>query len=743
MPNQIQVLILEDSQDDAEQLARILTRAGFEPLCQQVETEREYLQALRPELDLILADYNLPWYNARLALDRLKERELDVPFIVVSGAISEEDAVECMRYGASDYLLKDRLARLGQAVTQALEQRRLRAEKRRAEDRYRRIVETANEGIWLVDAAGLTEYVNVRMAEMLDYTVAEMLGRPASDFVTAAEPSDNSPISADAFPAGAFPAGALPVDAFPEGAFPAGAFPVGAFPFCPIPNQESSEGAEPGSERLPDGALIPFEARCLRKDGARVAVLIATRSRVDDKGLEGGALAMVTDITVRVQAEREILRRNRELGALNAIAAASSSSLNLPDLFATVEGCIATQPDVAAGLLLLYDEPSGKLYLRREWNLPAMLAQRWREAPECIPHSVRIIRHLEAILMPEMDWSAALSGLGARACRKELQNWRSCIEAPLTANGRPQGIVMLFSRAPAEFTAAHLAFYTAVGQQVGVAVYNARLFEQLRSAHNGLRRLSRKLVEVQDAERRHLARELHDEVGQTLTGLKLMLETATRLPPADKERRIEAVRELVSDLTGRVRRLSRDLRPALLDDAGLIPALQALIDRYSYQTGVRVDLEHRLSHSRRFAVAIETVCYRIVQEALTNTARHGSTQAASVLVWTEGDRLCVQVEDSGVGFDPGLAIVSTESSGLAGMQERVVLLGGELTIDSRPGSGTRVLALLPAFPEPEAISRMGPRTGRAEFSAPRKQSSSRGSVGPGGSAPGSDPSQPG
>ncbi len=131
----LRVLILEDREDDAELMLQELRRAGFDPQWLRVETESDYLAHLDPELGVILADYSLPHFNAHRALQLLQKRGLDIPFIIVSGCIGEESAVECMKNGAADYLLKDRLARLGQAVRQALDQKRLHEEKQHAEER--------------------------------------------------------------------------------------------------------------------------------------------------------------------------------------------------------------------------------------------------------------------------------------------------------------------------------------------------------------------------------------------------------------------------------------------------------------------------------------------------------------------------------------------------------------------------------------------------------------------------------
>src|SRR6266446_5326884 len=134
MKTPLHALILEDHPDDAELMVIELERAGFTPTWRRVETQAEYQTQLSQHYDIILSDYTLPQFNAPGALEILQQRELDIPFIVVTGSISEEVAVECMKQGASDYLLKDRLSRLGLAVAQALERKGLRDEKRRAEE---------------------------------------------------------------------------------------------------------------------------------------------------------------------------------------------------------------------------------------------------------------------------------------------------------------------------------------------------------------------------------------------------------------------------------------------------------------------------------------------------------------------------------------------------------------------------------------------------------------------------------
>ncbi|MEP7339177.1 MAG: response regulator [Acidobacteriota bacterium] len=227
---------------------------------------------------------------------------------------------------------------------------------------------------------------------------------------------------------------------------------------------------------------------------------------------------------------------------------------------------------------------------------------------------------------------------------------------------------------------------------------NALLSEQIverRRAEEELRRLSHRLVEVQESERRNIARELHDEIGQLLTGLKLVIEVAGRLPADQIKDRFREAQLLVNELMGRVRDLSLDLRPAMLDDLGLLHALLWHLERYTAQTGVGVALAHTGIEGQRLSPEIETAAYRIVQEALTNVARHATVDEVKVNVSADAENLSVQISDLGKGFDPQAALATGKSSGLTGMRERAQLLGGTLTLASSASAGTTVTALLP------------------------------------------------
>jgi signal transduction histidine kinase len=278
--------------------------------------------------------------------------------------------------------------------------------------------------------------------------------------------------------------------------------------------------------------------------------------------------------------------------------------------------------------------------------------------------------------------------------RPDFHHIRNWFGVPLIAGEQLIGLFCLDKAEPAFFTPEHVDLAELLSTPAAIALQNARLFAQVTSGRERMRALSERLVAVQETERAHLARELHDEIGQMLTSLSMALTVNERMPAEMLRERIVQVQRQINQLTSQVRTLSLNLRPAMLDDLGLLPALIWFTRRYGDQTGIQVQLQHA-GLEVAMTPAVGATAYRVVQEALTNVARHARAERALVQVWTTDSILAVQVVDEGGGFDVELALGSYSSSGLAGMQERVRLAGGYLTVESTPGEGTRILAELP------------------------------------------------
>jgi signal transduction histidine kinase len=211
----------------------------------------------------------------------------------------------------------------------------------------------------------------------------------------------------------------------------------------------------------------------------------------------------------------------------------------------------------------------------------------------------------------------------------------------------------------------------------------------VREANTALRGLNEFLEE----QTRRISHELHDEAGQLLASVHLALDDVARDLPAPAAARLQSVKTLLDDIEVELRRLSHELRPTVLDDLGLMPALDLLAQGVSTRTGLWVKIEG--PRDNRFPSPIETVLYRIVQEALNNVNKHAQASAVTVVVRREARRVCCSVRDDGVGFDPGTARSTATGIGLIGIRERLAPLGGSLSIDAAPGRGTELRVAIP------------------------------------------------
>jgi signal transduction histidine kinase len=253
---------------------------------------------------------------------------------------------------------------------------------------------------------------------------------------------------------------------------------------------------------------------------------------------------------------------------------------------------------------------------------------------------------------------------------------------PLRARERTIGVLIAHDKVGPDrrFTSADLRLAEQFALRASIAVDLSR-----RVARDSLRRV----VAGQEVERRRLARELHDETGQALTSILLGLRA---LEEANNDVEVENLRELVVATLQDVRRLAVQLRPKALDDFGLVPALERLVQTFSESSGIGVELEAQIGEER-LPNDVETTVYRIVQEALTNVVKHAEATRVSILLVRRDATVTAVVEDDGLGFDPEAA--GEDSLGLEGMRERVELHEGRMTVETAPGSGTTLRVEVP------------------------------------------------
>ena len=274
---------------------------------------------------------------------------------------------------------------------------------------------------------------------------------------------------------------------------------------------------------------------------------------------------------------------------------------------------------------------------------------------------------------------------------------RSVIGAPLQAGNKIVGVVTAASPQPHHFNDDDLKLLLLVADRVAPAIERARLVETVHAGRERLKALSARLLTVQEEERRRIAVELHDELGQVLTAVKINLQTVGRKLDLQFRSDLTDAVASVDQAMERVRDLALDLRPAVLDDLGLPTALRWYAHRFARDTGIEV---HFSAHGApRLEAALETACFRVAQEALTNVLRHAHAHNVWVDLLVGAGETGLKIQDDGVGFDVIAArerAIGGVSVGLLGMEERVSSLGGEFEVRSIHGQGTRLSVRFPS-----------------------------------------------
>jgi len=288
----------------------------------------------------------------------------------------------------------------------------------------------------------------------------------------------------------------------------------------------------------------------------------------------------------------------------------------------------------------------------------------------------------------------------------------SLLAVPLRVQGQVIGILSLTRDHPGQpYSDGDQVLLQEIADRAALTIENARLFQSVAHQSERLRELSARLVEAEETERRNLARELHDEIGQILSGLMMQLGIAkSRLPKSAKSAQtiLEGAEELIQEILWHTREIIAGLRPQVLDDLGLIPALRHLANEFQEDTGAKVEIKTN-QIPNRLPAPMELALYRIVQEGLTNVRRHAQAHSVSIFLEKEDGQMILSIRDDGRGFEnqsarmyPGDNMesggkwpTSEGHFGLTGIQERAAQLGGRLQVTSAQGQGTTLRVELP------------------------------------------------
>lgn len=442
-----------------------------------------------------------------------------------------------------------------------------------------------------------------------------------------------------------------------------------------------------------EGYVKDFEVDFLKRDGTPIRTIISSRRfenpETGDVELEG----TIKDITHRKQAEEETHQRNRELSLLNRIAMALSHNLGLRHILPNTLNDVLSLLGLKGGAIILIDRTERVLRVEARRGLPEHDSG---DADLMVFKDQLLKKSLlegDVLLKPEPTFPPFR--VRYRGTNGRLTAWLTCFL--ITSQGKGVGFFALDMPLQRELKQQEINLMGSLGNFLGSAIESAQLIETIRRHRQDLKRLTEKLFASQEEERRRIARELHDEAGQSLTAVKLALERLEEQVGRSNHRvkaQIGDIHSMIRRTSDEIRRLSYHLHPTLLIDLGLEPALNLYFKEIRKNSGLLIDF-HMVGFDQRLAVDIETVFYRFSQEALTNTLKYAAAANFRLSIIKSYPRIIFLAEDDGRGFDTGIIDQDKRSLGLLGMRERAHLLGGSFQLRSRPGEGTRIRIEIP------------------------------------------------
>jgi PAS domain S-box-containing protein len=429
------------------------------------------------------------------------------------------------------------------------------------------------------------------------------------------------------------------------------------------------------------------------KDGRATPVEADLTILEEENNPVAGMVLVFRDVSKQREAVQEIRRQSRRAQVLVESASRLNAQLELASVLDTVCNICNLALQASATAVYLEDARQDVFNLRAASTVIKRLEQLERKQFD-LPGS--LFRSLLSAKQPVAIISDVQSfpNVPYPEFFKE-QNLHTLGMAGLYRRDDLIGVLIsVFMGDPVQLPEDTQTLLKGLADQAAIAIINSSLFEQVRRGREHQKALTTRLVEIQEIERRHIARELHDQIGQVLTGLQFMLESLKTTSGEAQLVRIGETQETIIGLIEQIREMSLNLRPSMLDDLGLLPTLAWHFERYTKQTGIKVSF-NSAGISERLNPEVETTVYRIVQEALTNIARHAQVTEALVRLVVRKNILGIEIIDHGVGFEPSFELSKTSTAGLAGMRERANLLGGDLVIKSVPRQGTKVMAMLP------------------------------------------------
>lgn len=422
-------------------------------------------------------------------------------------------------------------------------------------------------------------------------------------------------------------------------------------------------------------------------------VNIVASPMYDSAGRVRRVIELRRDVTEEKEMEEALIGRNEQLSILNAVTSTVNQSLDLEDILGRALDEVLRLTGIDVGAIFLQEEMLGNLELIAHRGLSEEAAHLASRLGMLDGACGGMLELGQLVIVPDLSRYR-----GRRAESLKREKLSTLVHVPLTAKGCTLGSMCVGTRRQGDFDPEEQELLTAIGNQIAVAIENARLYAEVQQKEQLRGELLKKVICAQEEERKRIARELHDDTSQALTALLYAAEEGMEMKDVSEVKEmLEGMRDLTVRTLDGVHKLIFDLRPTMLDHLGLVPALRWFAQSRLAPTGVRVTIKEK-SVPRRLPTEVETALFRVVQEAIINIARHAAARNVHISFHLDDEAVTVEVQDDGIGFDLVEVTLSPDSGrglGLMGMQERVELLGGGVEIDTAPGYGTQLHIYVP------------------------------------------------
>ena len=651
MQGKIKILFFDDNPDDVELMKIELEKVNFKYLSRWIDTKEGFVSELNEFVpDVILCDYSMPYFDGMDAFKLVKELEINIPFIVVTGTINEELALDFLNQGVDDFILKSSFGRVPKSILKAIERKTNEKIIKQSEANLKVIFNNTSEGFILTDENEYIKSFNTKAEEIVFLFKEQKIqtGKSVYEFI----------------------------------------------------GESKKQLMQNKAAQVLGGLTIQYDDTYKLKNGKTGWINFSVNFVKVDGKIKGTCIT-IRDVTELKLIEEKINNTNRMYAFISEINKMIVQVHDEQTLFRKVCRIAIDNGKFKMAWIGIINNEEKSINLVEECGSHPEDIKLFTDLPIKNEGPVDYILHTSSFyLSNEIEENSTLSGWKSLATKRGI---RSCLMLPIKKTGKIIGTFSLYSPIVNFFDTEEIVLLEEVAENIS---FTLDFFEkerlrkeaenELQSTNKQLYLLSYHLQNIREEERTHIAREIHDELGQQLTALKMdigWIKHKQKNPDIEIDTKLQKMLDFSDSLIKTIRRISTELRPAIIDDLGLMAALEWKCHDFEEKQGIPCNFISTVKE-RKFDSNFSITVFRILQETLTNVSRHAEATEVAVSLFENEKLLFMDINDNGKGFD-NYSVKKGKTLGILGMKERASLMGGELTIIGEINNGTQTKLAIP------------------------------------------------